>query len=74
MITNIEYFQLFALICGAGFISYTVHEVSGAIQSMLHDDWLNAKENKMIDFLNAVAFLIGYIGFFYCTIALYEKG
>jgi len=38
MITNIEYFQLFALICGAGFISYTVHEVSGAIQSMLHDD------------------------------------
>ena len=44
MITPIEYFQLFALICGAGFISYTAHEVGGAIQSMLHDDWLNTEE------------------------------
>ena len=38
MITNIEYFQLFALICFAGFCSYTAHEVGGAIQSMLHDN------------------------------------
>jgi hypothetical protein len=36
MITNIEYFQLFALICGAGFCSYLAHEVGNAIQSMLH--------------------------------------
>ena len=37
MITTIEYFQLFALICGAGFISYTVHEVANAVHSILHD-------------------------------------
>ena len=38
MITPIEYFQLFALICGAGFISYTAHEIGNAIQSILHDN------------------------------------
>ena len=37
MITTIEYVQLFALIAFAGFISYTVHEVANAIDSMLHD-------------------------------------
>jgi hypothetical protein len=36
MITTIEYVQLFALICGAGFCSYLTHEVGNAIQSMLH--------------------------------------
>jgi hypothetical protein len=38
MITNIEYVQLFALICGAGFISYTAHEIGNAIHSMLHEN------------------------------------
>jgi hypothetical protein len=37
MITPIEYVQLFALIAFAGFISYTVHEVSNAIDSILQD-------------------------------------
>lgn len=37
MITTIEYVQLFALICGAGFISYTAHEVGNAIQDILND-------------------------------------
>jgi hypothetical protein len=37
MITMIEYVQLFALICGAGFCSYTAHEVGNAIQSILND-------------------------------------
>jgi hypothetical protein len=37
MITPIEYVQLFALIAFAGFISYTVHEVANAIDSILHD-------------------------------------
>jgi hypothetical protein len=37
MITVIEYVQLFALIAFAGFISYTVHEVANAIDSILHD-------------------------------------
>jgi hypothetical protein len=40
MITPIEYVQLFALIAFAGFISYTVHEVANAIDSILHD-WGN---------------------------------
>lgn len=38
MITPIEYVQLFALICGAGFCSYLTHEVANAIHSMLHDE------------------------------------
>jgi hypothetical protein len=38
MITNIEYFQLFALICFAGFCSYLSYEVGNAIQSILHDN------------------------------------
>jgi Flp pilus assembly pilin Flp len=38
MITAIEYFQLFALIAFAGFISYTVHEVGNAVQSILHEN------------------------------------
>lgn len=37
MITNIEYFQLFALITGCAFITYTVHEIGNAIHSMLND-------------------------------------
>jgi len=37
MITVIEYVQLFALIAGCAFITYTVHEVGYAIGSMLHD-------------------------------------
>jgi len=37
MITMIEYAQLFALITGCAFITYTVHEVGNAIQSMLND-------------------------------------
>jgi hypothetical protein len=38
MITVIEYVQLFALICGAGFCSYLSYEVGNAIHSMLHDE------------------------------------
>ena len=38
MITPIEYVQLFALIAFAGFISYTVHEVANAIDSILHEN------------------------------------
>jgi hypothetical protein len=38
MITPIEYVQLFALIAFAGFISYTVHEVSNAVHSILHEN------------------------------------
>jgi len=37
MITVIEYVQLFALITGCAFISYTAHEVGSAIQSMFND-------------------------------------
>ena len=37
MITTIEYVQLFALITGCAFITYTVHEVGNAIHSMLND-------------------------------------
>jgi hypothetical protein len=37
MITTIEYFQLFALIAFAGFVSYTAHEVGNAVYSILHD-------------------------------------
>jgi Flp pilus assembly pilin Flp len=38
MITAIEYVQLFALIAGCAFITYTVHEVGNAIHSMLHEN------------------------------------
>lgn len=38
MLTIIDYVQLFALITGCAFISYTVHEVANAIDSMLHDE------------------------------------
>jgi Flp pilus assembly pilin Flp len=37
MITTIEYAQLFALIVGCAFISYTAHEVGNAIQDILND-------------------------------------
>jgi hypothetical protein len=37
MLTAIDYVQLFALIAGCAFITYTVHEVGNAIHSMLHD-------------------------------------
>jgi hypothetical protein len=38
MLTMIDYIQLFALIAGCAFITYTVNEVGNAIHSMLHEN------------------------------------
>lgn len=51
MITTIEYAQLFALIVGCAFISYTAHEVGNAIQDILNDLWLT--QQKKFDRIHA---------------------